>query len=390
MMGAVEPEPGPAGPPTRTYAARRLTALTLAVALVVLAAAGVRGLLGGDGPRPNLEAWVPYWALDDSLAQIRRHGDEFQTVSPFWYRTTSATTIEADPNLNADHGAQFIQYARASGVKVLPSILDGTSAGTMATILADPAARTSHVETLRSLAETNGFDGLDLDYEQFAFADDRSTWTTTRPAWIAFVEELADALHADGRSLTVSVPPVYDDGQSSESGYWVYDYGAMSEHVDRIRIMAYDYSTAVPGPIAPTEFVKEAVRGAKAATRGDGKLSLGIPLYGYNWVISTTGVCPPQAETGRSTVTQRNLADLISKRSAVPVYDEANGEWSFTYVLEVTDGTSTCSQTREVHYVDAAGAVDRVEIAQQAGLDAVSLWAFGYDDEAFWTEWDAD
>ena len=82
--------------------------------------------------------------------------------------------------------------------------------------------------------------GIDIDYEQFAFADGRDTWATTRPNWVAFVEELAGALHADGRTLTVSIPPVYDAGQTDSSGFWVYDYGAIVEHVDRIRIMTYD------------------------------------------------------------------------------------------------------------------------------------------------------
>ena len=52
----------------------------------------------------------------------------------------------------------------------------------------------------------------------------------------------AQRLHADGRTLTVSVPPVYDGGQTDDSGYWVYDYGGIAPLVDTIRIMAYDYS----------------------------------------------------------------------------------------------------------------------------------------------------
>ena len=74
------------------------------------------------------------------------------------------------------------------------------------------------------------------------------------------------ALHADGRTLTVSIPPVYDAGQTPESGYWVYDYGAIVEHVDRIRIMAYDYSVAEPGPIAPLDWVESTITGAIEAT----------------------------------------------------------------------------------------------------------------------------
>ena len=48
------------------------------------------------------------------------------------------------------------------------------------------------------------------------------------PLWVAFVSELGARLHADGRILTVTVPPIYDAGQSPDSGYWVYDYGGIA------------------------------------------------------------------------------------------------------------------------------------------------------------------
>ena len=135
----------------------------------------------------------------------------------------------------------------------MASILDGTEAGVMAGILADPEQRSRHVDTIAAFAADGDFAGIDIDYEQFAFADGRDTWAATRPNWVAFVEELAARLHDDGRILTVSIPPVYDAGQTPDSGFWVYDYAAITPHVDAIRVMAYDYSVPAgdPGPIAP-------------------------------------------------------------------------------------------------------------------------------------------
>ena len=37
------------------------------------------------------------------------------------------------------------------------------------------------------------------------------------------------------------------------------------------------------------------------------------------------------------------------------MYVEETGEWFFEYDLEVTDGVTTCTQTRQVHYVDGDG-----------------------------------
>ena len=198
---------------------------------------------------------------------------------------------------------------------------------------------------------------------QFAFADNRATWPTTRPLWIDFLTELGDRLHADGRTLSVSVPHIADTERTESSGYWVYDYGGMEPHVDQIRIMAYDYSTDKAGPIAPLAFVREAIAAAKDAVDDDSKLVLGVALYGYNWPIATVGTCPAEQE-GKTSVSQRNIDELLAKRSATPVFDPVTGESTFTYPLEVTDGTTTCTQTREVHYVDAEGARQRIDLAR--------------------------
>ena len=56
--------------------------------------------------------------------------------------------------------------------------------------------------------------------------------------------------------------PVYDDGQTDDSGYWVYDYASIAPYVDAISVMAYDYSVAEPGPIAPLPWVEELMAGS--------------------------------------------------------------------------------------------------------------------------------
>src|SRR5262249_52473674 len=142
-------------------------------------------------------------------------------------------------------------------------------------------------------------DGIDIDYEQFAYGDGPATWATTSPNWVTFVRELGEALHADGRTLTVSIPPVYDPAVTGgDSGYWVYAPGEIAPFVDSIRIMAYDYSVDAPGPIAPLAWVTQAVDGVSKAVPEEyhTKLVLGVPAYGANWVTATSGTCPAGAE----------------------------------------------------------------------------------------------
>ena len=360
----------------------------LVLALLGVAAAAVFVATNED-PLPTkpdipLDAWVPYWALDASLPDARQRVPSMREVSPFWFNAAGVDQIVVDPNASVELTSEFMDTVRGLDVDVVPSIIDALPAGEMAAILADPITRAQHVETIRTFATDGDYDGIDIDYEQFAFADGRETWAATRPNWVAFITELAAVLHSDGRSLTVSVPPVYDAGQTSESGFWVYDYGAISDHVDRIRMMTYDFSVSEPGPIAPLEWVESAIVGAIEATGSPDKLVLGLPAYGRNWPVRTTGVCPATDVPGRTSVSARSVDELIKRRDASPVPVDATGEWQFEYDLEVSDGIATCVQTRQVHYVDGDGIALRMDLARQYRLDGVALWAFGFDDDAVW------
>ena len=336
-------------------------------------------------PKPDipLDAWVPYWTLDDALPDIGRRGGSMREVSPFWFTAVGVDEIAIDPNAGVEATEAFMEALRRSGADVVPSIVDLLPAGEMAAIIADPDTRARHVEAIRQFAADGDYDGIDIDYEQFAFADGRDTWATTRPNWVAFIEELGAALRADGRSLVVSIPPVYDAGQTNASGFWVYDYGAIIDHVDRIRMMTYDFSVGSPGPIAPLEWVETAITGAIEATGSPDKLVLGLPAYGRNWVMSTEGDCPESAP-GRTSVTARSVDDLLLRRSAVPVRVDETGEWTFDYELEVTDETGSCVQTRRVHYIDGDGIRLRMDLAREYRLDGVSLWALGFVDDDVW------
>jgi HAD superfamily hydrolase (TIGR01509 family) len=366
---------------------RRLLPL-IALAALLIGAVGAAVLLRAPKPQPPLadipfSAWAPYWTLADATGSVSAHGTLLHEVSPFWYEATGAETIGLTGNISPEQSLPLIAAIRDTGGKVVPSVSDAMPAGGMAGVLADAHTRTQHVRALAQLVSDNGYDGLDLDYEQFAFTDDKATWETTRGDWVAFVTELADVLHAQDKLLTVSVPPIYDTGRTADSGYWVYDYAAMSDVVDRIRIMGYDYSVGEPGPIAPLDWVRSAVRAAKKAVGDDSKLVLGVGLYGRNWVVATKGTCPASAE-GTTPVTQRSVQELATKRNAVPVHDPATQEASFTYQLDVTDAGVSCTQTREVHYIDEEGARARVDLARQERIGGVAFWALGFDSEAMW------
>jgi HAD superfamily hydrolase (TIGR01509 family) len=366
---------------------RRWLPIVALVVVAALAAGGVWFVRRSSTAPPLVDipvsGWAPYWILPDATATVGRHGSIMHEVSPFWFQVTGEGTVGFVPNLALPQTAELLTAIRRSGAKAVPSITDETKPGTMARLLANPERRATHVAAIVTLVDHGGYDGIDLDYEKFAFYDDKSTWPTTRPNWVAFLTELGTALHAKGKLLSVSVPPIYDTGRTPSSGKWVYDYAAMGKVVDRIRIMAYDYSTSEPGPIGPLGWTRTAVRAAKDAVADDTKLVLGVPLYGRNWVVDSSGKCPAEAQ-GRTEVKLRDAEALAVKRHATPVHDPNTGEATFDYSLRVGSGASACTQQREVHYVDELGARARLDLARAEHIGGVSFWALGFDTEALW------
>jgi spore germination protein YaaH len=357
----------------------------IALAVVGALAAGGAWWLRQQGHAPlkdvPVHAWAPYWVLSDAAASVGAHGSALTSVSPFWYQLETSGAVSSTPHLVESQSQAMVTASTAAHATLVPTVSDTLPAGGLAGILADPERNKRLVDSLTSIAAGNG--GVDLDFEQFTFADDPATWETTRPLWISFLTTLSTAIHGKGRVLSVTVPPIYDSYRTPDSGAWVYDYAAMEPLVDQIRVMAYDYSVTKPGPIAPLDWTRKVVRAAKSMVKDPTKIVLGVPLYGRNWVLSTSGQCP-DGTSGRTSVKLNDVAYLAKARKATPVHDDTLGESSFTYTLTVSKGDRTCSQLREVHYVDELGVRARIDVARKERIGGVVFWAIGFDNNAVW------
>lgn len=365
----------------RRAVARGLTAAFTAVALCL-------GLVGAPAawadpandpvgttamasPTPIITGWLPYWTIDTSTASFLGNSDIFTDVSPFWLTTkmdTSRTSgIMPILQISADKHAAAVAQLRAAGKPVIPAITDGTPARYMAAVLADPAKRASHIRELVYIATNSGYDGIDLDYEQFAFADGQGTWATTQPNWVAFVTELTAAFHARGLKVSATVP---------SSGYWVYDFAAMGRVADTVRIMTYDYSVGSPGPIAPIWWVRQEIAKMSAMIPPE-KLMIGVPVYGRDWYARTiSGDCESQKVT--RAITARNTPTITGKPGAVVVRDAAAAELKVAY----RETIGNCVVERVAWLADERTVADRVQAAVDGGARGAALWTVGGEDPA--------
>jgi spore germination protein YaaH len=283
-------------------------------------------------PNRFFSGWVPYWGGAASRQAITDPNASalFSDVSLMWYSTNPDGSVSL--MASASELAKAVTAARASGIPVLPTIFDSNGRGVTRAIIHDPVRRAAHVRHIVDLVTTGiggvAYDGIDLDYEAFAFTDGRAAWPAIRPDWITFVTALGDALHAKGKLLAVTVPPVWNGGAS---GYTVYAQHEIAPAVDRLRFMVYDWSDVSPGPMAPKSWV-QSVLAYSSAQVPTSKLQLGIPAYGRVWSYqkSSLEVCPDSTTFGHYSINMSTAAALAAAHHATPIRD-SSGEITFAW-----------------------------------------------------------
>jgi len=295
--------------------------------------------------------WIPYWDENRGFEIVSQNSKQLNSVSPTWfYVNVDGTLTERNPGLFAGK----VAIAHKNNVTIIPTISNPSSTK-LSVILNDTGLRTKHINEIITKVETYNFDGIDIDYENLEAAD-RSVFST-------FIEELAYALHAKGKVLTIAVLPksdniVYQFSPSRQAQDW----GRIGAVVDEFRIMGYDWthnSTTDAGAISPTYWLEEILGYALSKVEKE-KIVLGLPLYGYYW--KTSGV---------SALTWEDVEEMRNN-GATTSLDTASQE----NVLTTNIGTAW--------YQNAESIEIRRDIARKFGIKGVIYWRLGGEDHGIW------
>jgi spore germination protein YaaH len=394
---------------------RALIGLAGCLALIAPLAITPPALADAPPPKKVASGWLPYWMTSPGrpvgVTSAVQNAALFTDVSPFWFSATAKSPgvkVGFNPNFTnaAANAAWAMGQLKGAGLVVLPSIADGSGKGRMASTLADPALRTAHVNDVVSLVVSNGYDGIDLDYETFAFSDGSSSWAATQPNWTAFVNELGAALHGQGKLLSVTIPPPCTTTGvcGPQSGYWVYNMASIAPAVDRIRIMAYDYHVQGIGPIAPMPWVRAIVQ-YSVSVMDAAKLQIGVPTYGRTWTQKTSagryqlkGTCPSSGTSAyRSLTASQSVSDAdipallasLGKTAPDVQWSEPDQENWIAYDKSVTwtdssGANQTCTASRIMWFVGPQGVQARTALVGEFGLSAAAYWTVGGEDPAQW------
>jgi hypothetical protein len=230
-------------------------------------------------------------------------------------------------------------------------------------ILRSTELRTAHATAIADAVKQGNYAGIIIDY--------RSTNETLREQYTQFVEQLATALHEDGRTLALTLPMPGSDGGEIQTG--AFDWDALGAAADSIEIIAEpDQELYFQRTEAALDYVVEHVDRGKLLMSvttlsvergGDGIRTLPFSdamALASQVSVAGEGDIVPNAQVG---LIARNLAQ--SEGASGLHWDDAARSVTYTY--------PGLGGKRTVWVANAFSVRFRLELAQRYNLGGVAF-----------------
>jgi chitinase len=279
-------------------------------------------------------------------------------------------------NITPARSADLVSHAHAAGKKVLFCVSGSTLGGFGGAT--STANRGTFITNLVNFMSTNGYDGIDIDWEPLVTSDALQ--------YTNFIKELRVALngYSPYRMLTVATAaqPAWFamlQGQFDQINLMTYDLsGPWDGWVTWFNAPVYDGGYRFPstGGLVPsadgmvTKFINAGVAPAK--------LSIGIAFYGRMWSggtgTPTGGVSAPrQSWTTDPTMSYASYATILSTYYQTNLYHwDTAAQASY---LSINNTGSTNDQF--ISYDDERVCQSKVVYARNRGIGGVMIWELG-------------
>ena len=321
----------------------------------------------------------------NSWTSLQANGKYLNYVSPWFYSVTEAGLITGSDQ------PEVTYLLRSLKVKNLPMIQNAAQYDDFTPVLSDPDRQTALLDSIQTLIDAYGYDGITVDFEWVNPAD--------RPLLTAFMQALYARLHPQGKLVVMAVAAKSRDVDTGWAA--AYDYAALSAVTDYLLIMAYDFHWAggSPGPIAPMDRLRATAAYALSKVPAN-KIIWGVGVYGYDWPlgpaqdpvtgtptpVSTASPSPSPSPTGSpvpspqpSRAESRSYAEaaaLARQPGAQSGYDEqAHAAW----VRYTRDGVQ-----RELWYENRRSFEAKLSLIDAYKLAGFAIWRLGQEDPGVW------
>ncbi|XP_064594851.1 chitotriosidase-1-like [Liolophura sinensis] len=281
---------------------------------------------------------------------------------------------------------QFDQFvaikSRNAQAKVLLAVGGWTAGVAEFQATARSATRTqAFAQNAISFLRTNGFDGLDLDWE-FPGRSDRGGVARDKTDFTSFIRIIYQAFQAEtlqpGSQRLILSAAVY----AFPSAYDAYELDKIGDYLDEIGIMTYDIEGSwnrYAGFNAPLPNVMNSIDEYIAGGVPRKKLHMGLASYGRTFLLTN----PNQFTPGSPTAGSGSPGMFTSEAGSLAYYEICNNIRTQGWTRRWWPSTSTPYahfNTEYVGYDDLESLQQKVAYIKSQGLGGAMLWSLDLDD----------
>jgi len=305
----------------------------------------------------------------DLLEDARQHIGSIDIIAPQVYQLDKNGLIygSVDPRL--------LTLAHQQRVKIMPLIINSNfNQSDFHDFLYDLFAQKRAINRMISLCLTNGFWGIQFDFENINYLD--------KGAYTKFYQLAAKKLHEHGLKISMALliwpkdQQIYNNYERWVFKNWVggYDCASIAKCSDFIVFMAYDQHTShtPPGPIAGFSWVRKEIRDLLKEVPAE-KIFLGVPAYSGYWSVdaNSCGSFPSYTQ-----ISYDDVKDLLAKNHVELTWDNTDKIfYTFFNHLGVYN---------YIFAENAKSLTAKLNLAQKYHLSGIAIWRLGQEDSDIW------
>ncbi len=253
----------------------------------------------------------------------------------------------------------------------------------------DPQARAKFIQETIPFLQKHNFDGLDLDWEypKCWQVDCKKGPASDKESFALWVQELSEALHAEGMILSSAMSP------SAKVCDEAYDIPSLNNHFDFVSIMTYDYhgqwdkKTGHVAPIYPhpddfdlTFNVNYTLHYWLDKGMDKEKIIMGLPLYGQSFTLASSKANGLNSKSYGGA----NAGKFTRSRGFLSYYEICdkvkNKGWQVVRDAEGRMGPYAFKGTQWVSFDDIDTIEQKMDLLKDLDLGGAMIWALDLDD----------
>ena len=344
-----------------------------------------------EKPKYTIYGYLPYWSLNqvkylqmDKLTDIAYFGLYINPDGTFKKTVETDEGLITDPGYNKWKTSEDLDAAIAAakkyGVRFALTIIAHTD-DENDEFLDCRSCWDKLLQNTENELDSKGIKDVNLNFEYAGQTDPARAQEFAE--FTRFFNDSLDQKYGDSRVIVAAFADSNIENRVSSK------IDLLAKYSDGIFIMAYDFhrpQSDYAGPVSPIEgkgthgnYDITTMLKDYLAVAPPNKLILGVPYYGYNWVVEDDSEYAKRLEgnddIGHSeSETYAVIMDMISELKPEVKWDSVGHVPYFSYISPDTDST------REVYYENERSLREKYFLVRTNKFLGAGIWALGYDE----------